>query len=72
MVAELGWNPLLVPRLVLGCALIVLALIDLQHRILPNVITVPGIVAGFAFSLFLPPGWLASLLGISPAAAPCC
>ena len=64
MVAELGWNPLLVPRLVLGCALIVLALIDLEHRILPNVITVPGIVVGFAFSLFLPPGWLASLLGI--------
>jgi leader peptidase (prepilin peptidase) / N-methyltransferase len=64
MVAELGWNPLLVPRLLLGCALIVLALIDLEQRILPNVITVPGIVVGFAFSFFLPPGWVASLLGI--------
>jgi leader peptidase (prepilin peptidase)/N-methyltransferase len=30
----------------------------------PNVITIPGIVAGFVFSLFLPPGWLESLIGI--------
>ena len=37
---------------------------DLEHRILPNLVTVPGIVCGFVFSLFLPPGWVASLLGI--------
>jgi leader peptidase (prepilin peptidase) / N-methyltransferase len=59
-----GLTPLLFVRLVFACALIVLFLIDLQHQILPNVITFPGIVAGFAASLFLPPGWLSSLIGI--------
>ena len=59
-----GPSPLLVARLVFACAMIVLFVVDLQHRILPNVITIPGIVAGFVFSLFLPPGWLGSLIGI--------
>ena len=59
-----GPSPLLVARLVFACAMIVLFVIDLQHRILPNVITLPGIVVGFVFSLFLPPGWFESLLGI--------
>ena len=59
-----GPSPLLVARLVFACAMIVLLVVDLQHRILPNVITIPGIVAGFVFSLFLPPGWLESLIGI--------
>jgi len=38
--------------------------IDLEHRILPDLITLPGIVLGFALSFFMPPGWLDSLLGI--------
>ena len=59
-----GWTPLLVVRLAFACALIVLFAIDLRHRILPNVITLPGIVAGFAASLFLPPGWLSSMIGV--------
>jgi leader peptidase (prepilin peptidase)/N-methyltransferase len=59
-----GSGPLLASRLVFGCALIVLFAIDLEHHLLPNVITVPGIVVGFAFSLFTEPGWVASLLGI--------
>jgi leader peptidase (prepilin peptidase) / N-methyltransferase len=58
-----GWTPLLAVRLLFACAMIVLFVIDLQHRILPNVITVPGIVAGLLFSAVLPPGWLASLVG---------
>jgi leader peptidase (prepilin peptidase)/N-methyltransferase len=40
------------------------ALIDLQHRILPNVITLPGTVIGLVLSLVLPPGWLSSLIGV--------
>ena len=44
--------------------MIVLFVIDLQHRILPNVITVTGIPIGFALSLFLPPGWRESLIGL--------
>jgi leader peptidase (prepilin peptidase) / N-methyltransferase len=59
-----GWTPLLAVRLLFACAMIVLFVIDLQHQILPNVITVPGIVIGFILSVFLPPGWVSSLLGI--------
>ena len=56
--------PLLYVRLVFACAMIVLLVIDLEHRILPDVITLPGIVLGFVSSLFLPPGWTDSLIGI--------
>jgi leader peptidase (prepilin peptidase)/N-methyltransferase len=57
-----GW--LLVSRLVFGCALIVLFAIDLEHQLLPNTITLPGIVAGFVFAWFTEPGWVSSLIGI--------
>jgi leader peptidase (prepilin peptidase)/N-methyltransferase len=59
-----GPGPLLASRLVFGCALMALFAIDLEHQLLPNVITLPGILVGFAFSFFTEPGWLASLLGI--------
>lgn len=62
--SQLGLEPLLVPRLVLASAMVALFAIDLEHQLLPNAITLPGIVAGFVFSLFLPPGWSSSLLGI--------
>ncbi len=55
---------LLVVRLAFAAALIVLAFIDLDHRILPNPITLTGVVAGVVASLFLPPGWQASLIGV--------
>ena len=58
-----GWTPLVAARLLFACAMIVLFAIDLRHYILPNAITVPGIVIGFALSFLLPPGWLASLIG---------
>ena len=59
-----GWSPLLAVRLAFACAMVVLFAIDLRHHLLPNVITVPGIVIGFLLSLFLPPGWKASLIGL--------
>ncbi|MBI3492710.1 MAG: prepilin peptidase [Acidobacteria bacterium] len=59
-----GPSLLLVSRLMFGCALIVLFAIDLKHHLLPNAITLPGIVVGFAFSFFVEPGWVASLIGI--------
>ena len=59
-----GWSPLLAVRLAFACAMVVLFAIDLRHHLLPNVITVPGIVIGFLLSLFLPPGWRASLIGL--------
>jgi leader peptidase (prepilin peptidase)/N-methyltransferase len=60
-----GPTPLLLVRLAFACALIVLFAIDLEHQILPNVITLPGIAAGFLCSLFLPPGPVMSLAGIA-------
>ena len=60
-----GLTWLLPVRLLFASALIVLFVIDLRHRILPNAITLPGIAAGFVASWFLPPGWLSSLIGIA-------
>jgi leader peptidase (prepilin peptidase)/N-methyltransferase len=62
-VAVYGLSPLLVVRLAFASALVVLFAIDLEHQILPNVITLPGIAAGLAASWFLPPGWLSALIG---------
>jgi leader peptidase (prepilin peptidase) / N-methyltransferase len=59
-----GWTPLLAVRLLFACGMIVLFVIDLQHRILPNVITLPGAALGLLFSLFLPPGFASSLIGL--------
>jgi leader peptidase (prepilin peptidase)/N-methyltransferase len=59
-----GPTPLLASRVVFGCALIVLFAIDLEHHLLPNAITLPGIVVGFVFSFFTEPGWMSSLIGI--------
>jgi leader peptidase (prepilin peptidase)/N-methyltransferase len=56
-----GW--LLASRLVLATALIVLFMIDLEHQLLPNVITLPGIVVGLAFSVVAPPRPADALLG---------
>ena len=60
-----GPTPLFASRVVFGCALIVLFAIDLEHHLLPNAITLPGIVVGFVFSVFTEPGWIASLIGIA-------
>ena len=58
-------------RMLFACALIVLFVTDLQHKILPNTITLPGIVVGFVCSFFLPPGWVSSLSASSSAAESC-
>ena len=59
-----GWTPLLAVRLAFACAMVVLFAVDLRHHLLPNVITVPGIVVGFLVSLLMPPGWKSSLIGL--------
>lgn len=58
-----GLTPLLAVRLAFACALIVLFVIDLQHQILPNRITLPGLAIGLLLSLVFPPGWRQALLG---------
>jgi leader peptidase (prepilin peptidase)/N-methyltransferase len=60
----LGPSLLFISRAVFASALVALFAIDLEHYLLPDAITLPGIVVGFIFSLFTEPGWLASLIGI--------
>jgi leader peptidase (prepilin peptidase)/N-methyltransferase len=57
-------GPLVATRLLLVCGLIALFAIDLEHQILPNVITLPGIVIGLLLSLIAPPGWKDALIGV--------
>jgi len=60
-----GLTLLLPVRILFACAMVVLFAIDLEHQILPNEITLPGIVIGFVCSLLLGyPGWLSSLIGL--------
>lgn len=61
---QYGFGWLLASRLLFACMLIVLFFIDLRHRILPNVITVPGTAIGFILSFVTPPGWAPSLIGL--------
>src|SRR6185436_14608110 len=56
-------GPLVASRLILVCILIALFGIDLEHQILPNSITLPGIVIGVLFSLIVPPGIRDALIG---------
>lgn len=61
---EWGWSLELVPGLVLIAALIAITVIDLDHQIIPDVITLPGIVAGLLASLLIPHlSWLNALVG---------
>jgi leader peptidase (prepilin peptidase) / N-methyltransferase len=59
-----GWTALLIPRLVFACAMVVLFAIDLEHQLLPNVITLPGIVIGLIASAVLPPGLVDAVIGV--------
>jgi leader peptidase (prepilin peptidase)/N-methyltransferase len=59
-----GWTPLLAIRLLFSAALVALFAIDLEHRLLPDAITLPGIVVGLAASLFLPPGLRDAVIGM--------
>ncbi|MSO55715.1 MAG: prepilin peptidase [Acidobacteria bacterium] len=57
-------SPLVYQRILFACAMIVLFVIDLEHRILPDLITLPGVVIGVVSSVFMPPGWVDSLIGL--------
>jgi leader peptidase (prepilin peptidase)/N-methyltransferase len=58
-----GWSALMIVRVAFATALIALFAIDLEHHLLPNAITLPGIVVGLIVSLVLPPGIVDSILG---------
>lgn len=60
----LGWDPLLAVRLAFAAALIALFAIDLEHQLLPDIITIPGLVFGLLASLLLPPGSRDAVIGV--------
>ncbi len=55
-----------IARFVLCVALFVVSLIDYDWRLIPNLVTFPGMPVGFLFAAFLMPevGWKSSLIGI--------
>ena len=63
----LGPTPQFLVAAVLLGALIAITAIDLRHQIIPDVISLPGIVVGFVANSLLPGGvsWLDSLIGIA-------
>ena len=59
-----GLTPGLFIHFAFVSSLVVITFIDLRHRIIPDVISLPGIVAGFGASFFLtPPGVMDSAIG---------
>jgi len=48
--------------------MLVLFVVDLQHQILPNEITLPGIAVGLAASVFLEPGIRDAFIGAAAGA----
>lgn len=61
--ALVGFGPPLASRLVFTCLLIVLFVTDLRHRLLPDVITIRGTLAGLVAAIWLPPGWADAWIG---------
>jgi leader peptidase (prepilin peptidase)/N-methyltransferase len=60
-----GLTALLPVRLVFTCAMVVLFAVDLEHQILPNEITLPGIAVGLLCSLLIRhPDWKSSLIAL--------
>ena len=59
-----GLSPSYGVMFIFCAALIVITFIDFDHQIIPDELSLPGIVLGFLSSFFLPePGWISSLLG---------
>ena len=59
-----GFNLKVIPYLILTCSLIVISIIDINHRIIPNEISIPFIFLGILFTPILPIKLYDSLLGI--------
>ena len=60
-----GFNLQALAAVVLTLVLIPVFFIDFEHRIIPDVISIPGIAIGFGLSFVTAePGWIGSLIGI--------
>ena len=49
-----GMQPVLWPYLVMVSGFIVATFVDFEHRIIPDEVSIGGMIAGVAFSLFIP------------------
>lgn len=66
IVYKFGWTRSALVYALFLSLLLVVTMIDLDHFIIPDVITLPGLVVGFfAATFILPAGWTGSLLGIA-------
>lgn len=64
-VLHFGWQPQLVVAFAFLCALIVVTFVDIDHQIIPDPVSLPGIAVGLTASAVTgQPGWRASLVGI--------
>lgn len=59
-----GPTPVFAALFIFCSALVVITFIDIEHQIIPDEISLSGIVIGFVLSFFMQPGWFASLIGI--------
>ncbi len=63
---QFGPNPATAIYFLFIAALLVITFIDIDHRIIPDVISLPGIPIGFAASFLLPDlAWTDALIGIA-------
>ena len=61
-----GLSPALFIYFAFIASLIVVTFVDLSHGIIPDVISIPGVLAGFGASFILAdPGWLNSIIGLT-------
>jgi leader peptidase (prepilin peptidase) / N-methyltransferase len=62
---QFGLSPATLIYFLFIAALLVITFIDIDHRIIPDIISLPGIPLGFAASFILPGlDWMGSLIGI--------
>jgi leader peptidase (prepilin peptidase)/N-methyltransferase len=62
---QFGFSVHSVVLILLATALLIVSFIDLQHKIIPDIITLPGIIAGVVASLLLTPvGVVSPILGV--------
>ncbi len=48
-----GFTPLYAANLIFSSALVAVTFIDLEHRIIPDIISIPGMIAGLIMSFFI-------------------
>ena len=66
IVYKFGWNHSALVYALFLSLLLVVTMIDLDHLVIPDVISLPGLVIGFFVAAFiLPLGWAGSLLGMA-------